>query len=61
MAPVAREVNMRVFGKDTKGGCWDILGSRDDEVVFVECKRRGKDEINDYQRGWITSGILWVG
>jgi hypothetical protein len=57
VAPVARELNRRVFGKDSKGGCWDIVGCRGDEIVFVESKRMGKDEINDYQRGWLEAAV----
>jgi hypothetical protein len=53
----ARELNERTFGRNSKGGCWDIVGCRDDRIVFIEVKRRGRDGINDYQRGWLEAAL----
>ena len=38
-------------------GCWDIFAWRDDSMLFVECKRRKKDRLNDNQRGWLAAGL----
>jgi hypothetical protein len=55
IASSATALNQRVFGRDSKGGCWDIIGCRHNEVLFIESKRRGKDAINNYQRGWFEA------
>ncbi len=38
-------------------GCWDVFAWRDESVLFVECKRTGKDKIRDSQVGWLAAAI----
>lgn len=57
IVPSARELNKRAFGKESRGGCWDIIGCRGDELAFVESKRKGKDAVNNYQRGWLEAAL----
>lgn len=40
-----------------KGGCWDLLTWKGDEVLFVELKRRGRDAIRENQRKWLDSAL----
>jgi hypothetical protein len=39
------------------GGCWDIVVSRGDDVLFVESKQRGRDELSPNQRAWMESAL----
>lgn len=38
-------------------GCWDVFAWRGDTVLFVECKRIGKDRIRDSQVGWLDAAL----
>src|ERR1700680_1003403 len=38
-------------------GCWDILAWNKEGVLFVECKRRGKDRMTLNQRTWLESAL----
>jgi hypothetical protein len=58
IVPSAQALNERVFMKESKGGCWDILGCRGEEVLFAESKRKGSDALNDYQRGWLEAVLI---
>jgi|SRR5579863_9484428 len=39
------------------GGCFDVFAWRDDEVLFCEAKRKGKDKLHLSQCRWIESAI----
>jgi hypothetical protein len=41
----------------TKGGCFDVLGWRKGQFVFLEAKRKHHDKIRDTQRRWIEAAI----
>lgn len=40
-----------------RGGCWDVLAWRGSELLFVECKRRGKDQMTDSQGRWLAAAL----
>ena len=37
------------------GGSWDIFAWREEDLRFVECKRRRKDRIKENQRNWFAA------
>lgn len=39
----------------TSGGCFDVLAYRDNQVMFAEAKRRGRDRIRLSQRRWLQA------
>jgi hypothetical protein len=41
----------------SKSGCWDVLAWRGDSVLFVECKRKGKDRIQPTQERWLAAAF----
>jgi hypothetical protein len=38
-------------------GCWDVLAWRQDQVAFVECKRRGRDRLQETQGLWLHAAV----
>ena len=40
-----------------RGGCWDVMAWKGDEVYFIECKRRGKDQMRDSGRSWHAAAL----
>jgi hypothetical protein len=38
-------------------GCWDIFAWQEDRVLFVESKRRRKDQVRDSQRRWLEAAL----
>lgn len=38
-------------------GCWDVLAWKNNNVIFVETKRKGKDRIRDSQLKWLDSAL----
>ena len=41
-----------------RSGCFDIYAWRDNDVLFCEAKRQGKDRIRLSQYRWIEAAIL---
>ncbi len=39
------------------GGCFDVLAYTDDQVLFVEAKRRRRDRIRPGQRRWLQAAL----
>jgi hypothetical protein len=39
------------------GGCWDLIASRGDDVLFVESKQHAHDELRPNQRAWMESAL----
>jgi len=46
-----------VAANGSKSGCWDLLAWRGDSVLFVECKRKGKDRIQSSQERWLGAAL----
>lgn len=42
---------------ETSGGCWDVFVWKDDQILFLELKRKKKDAIKDSQRRWLGASI----
>lgn len=40
-----------------RGGCWDVIVWRGEEVLFVEAKRSKKDRIQTTQDGWLDASL----
>ena len=40
-------------------GCWDVIGWRDDRIIFAESKRMKKDKIRQTQVNWLSAGIKY--
>ncbi len=40
-----------------RGGCWDLLSWKGDEILFVESKRKHKDRIGFNQKQWLASAL----
>jgi hypothetical protein len=38
-------------------GCWDIVAQRGDDVLFIEAKKKGKDELNLNQKSWLEAAL----
>ena len=38
-------------------GCWDVLGWKDDKIIFAESKRTKKDKIRSTQINWLSAGL----
>ena len=43
--------------KNSYSGCWDVLGWKDDRIIFAESKRSKKDSIRSTQISWLTAGL----
>jgi len=41
----------------SRGGCWDIIAERDNEVLFIESKQHGNDDLRLTQRAWIENAL----
>jgi hypothetical protein len=41
----------------SKSGSGDVLAWRGDNVLFVECKRKGKDRIRSSQERWLAAAM----
>lgn len=39
------------------GGCWDLIVSRGDDILFIESKQRGRDGLNLNQRAWMENAL----
>ena len=39
------------------GGCFDVFAWRGDDVLFCECKRGKRDELQDTQLRWIDAAL----
>jgi hypothetical protein len=40
-----------------RAGCWDVLAWDNREVFFIECKRRGRDQIRPSQAEWLAAAL----
>jgi hypothetical protein len=40
-----------------RGGCWDVLAWKNNQIVFVESKRKRKDRIHPNQRRWLAAAL----
>jgi O-glycosyl hydrolase len=38
-------------------GCWDVIGWKDDEIIFAESKRTKRDKIRQTQINWLLAGL----
>ena len=38
-------------------GCWDVIGWRNDKIIFAESKRSKKDRIRETQLNWLNAGL----
>ncbi len=38
-------------------GCPDVIAWSDDEILFIESKRRGKDAIRQTQKDWLAAAL----
>jgi hypothetical protein len=39
------------------GGCWDVFAWRDDDMLFIEAKRSGRDRLRLTQRTWLEGAL----
>ena len=47
------------LNNDTYSGCWDVVASKGDKIVFAESKRTKKDSIRSTQINWLSSGLKY--
>ncbi len=40
-------------------GCWDVFCWKENEVIFAESKRQGRDRIRNSQRIWLEAAISY--
>jgi hypothetical protein len=53
-----REVCGRILAiNESWRGCWDVLAMSPEGLMFVECKRKGDDDIRPSQRRWLESAL----
>ena len=38
-------------------GCWDVLGWKNDKVIFAEAKKSKKDQMRPTQYKWLNAGL----
>lgn len=58
LPPIAEAIYQKVArGAKSRGGCWDLLAQRDEQVLFVESKQTGKDRIRSTQRAWLEHAL----
>jgi hypothetical protein len=38
-------------------GCWDVLGWKNERIIFAESKRTKKDSIRTTQTNWLAAGL----
>jgi hypothetical protein len=41
----------------SRSGCFDVYCWRDDQVLFIEAKQKGRDRIRDSQRRWLAAAL----
>jgi hypothetical protein len=39
------------------GGCWDIITQHADDVLFIESKQKGKDQLSENQKSWLEIAL----
>jgi hypothetical protein len=44
-------------GNGQRTGCWDVVGWKNNNIIFVETKRKGKDRIRASQLKWLESAL----
>ena len=54
---VQRRYDQIVTTKGSRGGCWDVLAWSGSELLFVECKRKGKDRVQKSQVEWLAAAL----
>lgn len=47
------------LNNDTYSGCWDVVASKRDKLVFAESKRASKDSIRATQVNWLSAGLKY--
>lgn len=57
--PVEKEAILASIRDKTgmAGGCWDVFIWKDDQILFLELKRKKKDAIKDSQRSWLEASL----
>ena len=38
-------------------GCWDVIGWKNDKIIFAESKRTKKDSVRSTQNNWLMAGL----
>lgn len=38
-------------------GCWDVIGWKDNRILFAESKRNRRDKIRQTQNNWLTAAL----
>lgn len=47
------------LNNNSYSGCWDVVASKDDQIIFAESKRTKKDSIRSTQINWLTAGLKY--
>ncbi len=47
------------LNNDTYSGCWDVVASNGDKIIFAESKRIKKDSIRSTQVNWLSAGLKY--
>ena len=45
------------YNNDSNSGCWDVIGWKNDKIIFAESKRTKKDKIRSTQINWLSAGL----
>lgn len=45
--------------KNSFSGCWDVLAWKNDEIIFVESKHKGKDKVRQTQINWLSAALRY--
>lgn len=45
------------YNNNSFSGCWDIVGWKEDYILFAESKRNKKDKVRQTQNNWLKAGL----
>jgi hypothetical protein len=51
----ARAEEDELYRRKPYSGCWDVIAWNNDDCLFFEAKRQGKDDINEHQESWLRT------
>ncbi len=57
--PVEHRARFDAIAEENGGtrGCWDVYAWYDDDVLFAEAKRRGRDRLRPSQHQWLAAAL----
>lgn len=47
------------MNSNSYSGCWDVVASKGDKIIFAESKRSKKDSVRTTQVNWLAAGLKY--